>query len=248
MAAADYRERMRHRRVKSTYTLGYFATDPTAQLNDLLTSLQAETNGNEGISAGTQGATAVRDFQFQIGQSFTEAVDMIAQADDGFDWEISPTMNFDTWVPTRGSVKTDPLDFGGAIAHAKRNLVQGDFGNYVIGMGQGFLVPEELAAAGIASDTRGKWEVVRAWPDVETQEVNDGRTQYLLDEVNTRNYSYTLKLRQGWWTGKDKLWLGDTFPVRIKSGRVDVDTALKVEQIDIALDSSGTETVTVEMM
>jgi len=247
MAALDYRGRMQHRLIKSSYTLGYLGVEPVSQINSLLATLQAETNGNEGISAGTQDTVAARDFTWRLGMSFTQAVDVIAEADDGFDWEIDANMNLNTYAPSRGSTKTEPLDFGGAIASVKRQLKGNAFGNFVLGMGQGFLSPEEIAASDIATDSRGRWEITRSWPDVATQAVNDGRTQYLLDEVNTRQYHYKIKLRQGWWTGKDKLWLGDVFPVRVKSGRLDIDTTLKVENIVISLDSSGVETVEVEM-
>lgn len=245
MGAFDYRGRLEYRLVKDGWTTAYFSTEQGTIAWNLINAAQAESNGGEGITQGSTTTGVTKDHGFAVGDTIAEVIDTIAETDDGFDWEITPAMVFNIYNPKMGSAKNEPLDFGGAVFSASRRLKNNDFANFVIGMGSGFLIPEELATAGIASDPRGRWERVVSWPNVEVQAQNDGRTQFLLDEVSTREFSYRLKLRRGWWTDSSRLWLGDEFTLRIDSGRIDIEETVTIDEILITLDDDGGETVEV---
>jgi hypothetical protein len=56
--------------------------------------------------------------------------------------------------------------------------------------------------------------------------------------------TYTVPLQPGAWQGPGHIWAGDTVRMRISSGRLQVDSDLRVQQIDIVIDSSENENVT----
>ena len=246
MGSFDYRGKLEHRLVHDGWATSYFDTEQGTIAWNLISAAQALTNGNEGITQGSTATGILKDHGFDVGQPIAEVIEAIAETNNGFDWEITPALVLNCYYPKRGTVKAEPLDYGGAVFSASRRLKRGDFANAVIGMGQGFLIPEELETAGIATDPRGRWEKTVSWPDVEIQEANDGRTQYLLDQVSSHEYTYTLKLRTGWWQGPSQLWLGDEFNLRLTSGRMNIDQTVIIESIKITLDDSGIETVEVE--
>ena len=54
--------------------------------------------------------------------------------------------------------------------------------------------------------------------------------------------AYTLTLAPGRWSPADA-WLGDTVRVIVRSGRLDVDTSVRITAVGIDVDDNGRETV-----
>lgn len=247
MGSFDYRGMLEHRLIQDGWSTGWYATEQGTICAAILFATQILPGGSLGITSGATTTGVTKDYGYDVGQTIADVIDGLAQTDDGFDWEITPALVFNCYNPKRGSAKSDPLDYGGAVFSFSRRLARNDFANAVIGMGEGFLIPESVATAGIASDPRGRWEATVSWPNIVIQEANDGRTAYLLEQKSELAYTYSLSLRQGWWEGPSHVWLGDELPFRATSGRLDINETVVVESITINLDDSGVEFVTMEV-
>lgn len=254
--ALDYRAVLNRRRLYSDSTLTWAATDQALLAWELVEQTQGRAGGDLGISRGIGQTTGInRDRIYEAGDSIGERVQELSELIDGFDWEITPAsasaLHLDIWYPQRGTDRGVVLEYGGLVAKARREVNSSDYGNalrYTGTAGDDVTpgpTPAELEAADIGTVAQGRWDLVFGDDGLTTQAALDERAAWQILQSQVIRPVYTLTLRPGGWEGPDFLWLGDPVRVVIRSGRLDVDTVLRVYEIAVSLGDSGEETVEV---
>lgn len=175
-----------------------------------------------------------------------EAIDRIMRLDDGGEWDISPTLTLDRWFPTRGTTVDVTLDYGGTIATIERSLPE--FGNVAGATGSNETTPVVAAAAGVASDERGRWTVAQGFPSVKRQATLTGKAGWLLDQVSSVEFEWRATFSPRRWPGPNVLWVGDTTTLVVRSGRLQVSGPHRVVELQAVPGEDGTETITVGLV
>lgn len=253
VTALDYRALLHRRRLYSSSTLVYTGQDQALLAWNLIQQTQGQPGGDLGISRGLGQTTGVtRDRTYEPGDSIGERVQELAQVMDGFDWEISPAsasaLHLDVFYPQRGGDRGVVLEYGGLVRAVRREVTSADYGNALRYTGTSDPLPlaaQELEAADVASAPQGRWDLVFGDDGLTTQEALDDRAIWQLSQSQVVRPTYTLTLRAGSWDGPDHLWLGDTVRVVVMSGRLAVNTVLRVHEIAVSLGDSGDEVVEV---
>lgn len=248
----DYRALLNRRRLYSSSTLIWTATDQAEIAWQLIQQTQARTGGNLGISKGVGSPTGItRDRTYEAGDSIGERIQELSEVLDGFDWDITPVsasaLHLDVWYPQRGEDRGVVLEYGGLVAKARREVNVSEYGNALRYTGQTDppLTAQELEASDIGTAPQGRWDLVFGDDGLTTQDALDDRAAWQLAQSQTVRPSYSLTLRAGAWAGPDHIWLGDTVRIVIRSGRLDVDTMARVYELGISLGDDGAETVEV---
>jgi len=139
------------------------------------------------------------------------------------------------------------LEYRGAVSKLSRNYDTSTFANAARATGGDIVDAILLEAPDLLTDPRGRWEAQVSWPDVETEEVLDDRTQYLLEQVNLVPETFSIKLREGFWQGPDHIWLGDNIAIRFDYGYLSFNKMLRVHTLTIDLSDDGSEQIGLEV-
>lgn len=250
--ALDYREVLNRRRLYPTDTLTWTATDQAEIAWQLISQTQARAAGQLGIAKGVGIPNGtLRDRTYAAGDSIGEKIQELSDVIGGFDWAISPRspseLALDIW-PQRGTARGVVLEHGGLVAKVKREVDPGAYANAITETGDTEAVPpvtpEIREAADLASRPEGRWDAVYG-TDIQTQASLAERADWQLATSQVVQPTYTLTLMAGAWGGPDHIWLGDTVQTVVQSGRLQVDTQLRVYEIAVALDEDGNEAVSV---
>jgi hypothetical protein len=204
----------------------------------------------------------LRDRTYTGGSAIGQLVTDLAAVINGFDVDILPAANTDghdwlrVWYPARGVGRSDhALVYGATVSALTRsvNPADGGYSNYVrvLGDNGGTEGAPQLIAEAWNADANnvgavpvGLWMGVDSASDVKLrptlQQKADGdiRSQGLLVP------SYSLTLRPGWYR-PGRPALGDTVPLVIKSGRLDISTTVRVLGLSFAIGDDGQEDVEV---
>lgn len=257
VSARSYRDLLIRRTVQTA--LSYAATEQEAIGWNLVAHTQAQTGGDLGVTRGTGQTTGItRDRDYPPGADIRRALDDLAMADDGFDWDIDPDLIWTVWHPERGEARDFTLHYdleaGGNCTGFDRQPDPTSFGNVVIATHPGALAPEIREAADLATAPEGRWEITQAFGDsadsTELGEQADG----LLTAVKRVRHTTTMTLAPGAWSGPGDLWLGDTCKcVIVSPPRYDpadgtaVDEQLRVVEMEFSrMDSMETVKVTLD--
>lgn len=100
-ACAGYFERLRHRRFGEN--LFYRDVDQLAIAWGVIEYTQAQSDLGITGSAGSSGVTRNRHYCAWESGTVAEAIEDLATADDGFDWEIGPDLAWTVWHERRGT-------------------------------------------------------------------------------------------------------------------------------------------------
>lgn len=244
--AFDYRGMLGRRYVYETDTAYWAGEDVSTIAKAMLDATQARTAGSLGITTGvgfpTLGITR-SEIEVQIGSSIGKALDDMQESKlRGFDWEIDPLLKLNMYA-NRGTTTTKYLEYKGSIKSLTRNYNTDDFANAILASGGDITDPISLEAATIAGDVRGRWESESSWPDAETQELLNDRTEYLLEQVNVVPEEYSVDLTEGFWTGRAHIWLGDQITLLINYGRMSISKVVRVHEVSIDPDGNGAEQI-----
>jgi len=208
-------------------------------------------------------ATGVlRDRTYTGAEKIGDAVNKLSQVINGFDWEITPvdplagtiggmagTVNL--WYPQRGTNKTYVAEYGGTVEHFTRVVDSTDFANWVRMDGQQDADGNPIFAISTTDILNnpqlypeGLWQAGESLsPDTSQsatlQQQADGWLAFHSQIVP----SYSLTLRPGAWISYRDCWLGDAIEVRLRSGRLNVDTAQRILAIDFDIDDNGVERI-----
>ena len=244
--AIDYRGMLQYRTVGTSP----FTRTATAQATiawDLVQVAQGSPSGSWGITPGVAPAGTNRDREYPPGKQILEAIEQLANVSGGFEWEVNAELVFNIWSPTRGADNGVILDRGGLISTVDRNLSPADFANQVIALGSDSTTPQQRSTAGIASDARGRWEVVQSFSTIERQATLDLRADWLLDEASRLKSPMVATFAPRRWTGRDHLWIGDTARLQVNSGRLGAFD-VRAAEIQVSCGDNGTETVRVGLL
>jgi hypothetical protein len=214
-----------------------------------------------------------RDRLWEPGSEIFATIDDLSKVINGFDFDVLPApevpaelvgdgaspipgiynvpANVDVvriFYPQQGVGRTDmALVYGGNVSSLTRTLSSADYANRVWAIGK----KADAYAPQLRSDaynadaygrTLGGWMSVLNNPDVTLQTTLDEQAQGNLALVGDLVPSYTLQLRPGsYMYGKPRM--GDVVPLVIQSGRLDVQTELRVLGITYAIGDDGDEGV-----
>lgn len=247
-SAVDYRGMLHRRQVYGDQT--YTARDIADIAWDLISQAQALTGGNLRIgrgNAGLQGVGTVHDHVIKGGMWVDEAVNEMANVWGGFQWAIDPLLQFQAWF-ARGQYRRDfAVTFtpsGGNVTALTRAVDTSQYANVVVATGATGLGVAASSAPDLASRLEGRFEWQESATNRTTQALVNGAADAALawHGALTPTYSFTLA-PDVWSPGTPEL--GDTIPIQIKSGRLDVATSDRVFKLDVKLADTGLETVTV---
>jgi len=240
--AFDYRARLARRFIKTQQT--FSAEDDVDIAWDVIDTAQAETNGGMGITRGVYPPGVSLTGGFASGVKVDEAIDILANIDDGFDWEIDADLKFNIYRP-RGTTKQRILDWGGLDKKASRTFAVERFANVVRVSGDDTVTP---VVEGAGSSSVGRWESELGYSAVSNQTLLDGLAVDALSRAAEDAYAYQMTLRDSEglqvWQGPTDIGLGDTLRLVIRSGRLNVNELKRVTEIHVVADESGGEQVT----
>lgn len=212
---------------------------------DLIDTAQAKPGADLGITRGTAvGGTAVLDVTFEAGINVFEAINTLAEADPGFDWDITPDAEF-VFFEQRGTATGVILDYGGLVTAVDIQFEPGTYANAVRVSG-GTTTTAALAAG--TAFPEGRWETQYGFTQIVDQDVLDATAEQVLAASEQLKSAYSITLTDGEdavrWDGPDSIFLGDTCRMVVKSGRIDVNEEVRVQEIQCAIGDSGEEAVT----
>jgi hypothetical protein len=219
-----------------------------------------EVNPN-GSTRAPGGPPRVRYYTAQ--SSIGEMIANLSAVIGGFDYDAVPAWRYAgaggpttaDWVrifyPQQGVTRTDPvLEYGGAIATVDRSLNSADYANYVRVLGN---TPDQASppmfSEAVNADANdvgripiGLWSSIDNASDVSIQSTLDDKAQGDLNRSGVLVPSYTLGLRGGFY---DYGWvnMGDTVPLVIQSGRLDVNTTVRIVGMAFDIGDDGQEDV-----
>lgn len=223
---------------------------------DLISGTQALSGGDLGIANLSIDTNVNRTRTFPEGQNIGEALDRLGKVTDGFDWEIDEFLNFRTYYPQRGQVSDAVLAHGSTVSRVRRTLTTSSFGNAVRVSGRerkldeatnlwSGPIPAVRATAGIATDPRGRFDRQFGYPSVTVQSTLEERADLLIEDLPVLRPSWTMTMKPGAWKGRDRLWLGDSCEMVVKSGRLSDLGLQRVVGLDFVVGDDGTSTVDV---
>jgi hypothetical protein len=232
--------------------------DPTQPPYDQGYDLPVLTNP-DGSSLASTGV--LRDRTYTGAEKAGDRLDNLAAVINGFDWGAEPwdainatpdlrAAKTQVWYPQRGVTKTFVADYGGTVASLSRTVDSTAFANWV--RNDGTPNPDGTALFAVAAGdavTNPQLHPEGWWPEqVSNASTSNPATlaqqaggQLAVDSILLPSYALTLV--PGAWTWKTDCWLGDTVTVRVRSGRLNVDTTARIIQLDVTVDDNGVETV-----
>jgi hypothetical protein len=254
--ALDYRAVLAARRLYDSSQLTWTGIDQAEIAWGLVEQTQTLVGGNLGISKRWMGTTptgVLRDRTYEVRDSIGERIQELSEVIDGFDWEITPAsasaLTLDVWSPQRGVDRGVVLEYGGLVSQVRREVNVADYGNAIQLTGDDnatpAVTPEVRDVADLATRTEGRWDRVYGDTGLTTQAALAQRADWQLSVAQVIQPVYTLTLRQGGWEGPDHIWLGDPVRLVVRSGRLRVDTSLRVHEIAVSPSGDGDDTVQV---
>ena len=188
-------------------------------------------------------STRVRDRDYAAQSNIGELIDNLASVQDGYDYGVSQYNNdfrwpdgLDVYYPHRGITREDyALVFGLTVSGLSRSVNSSDYANYVRVAGQPDEAEGETPYAegwvsdinDVISNPQGFWPFGISQADVtETNTLVEKAGGALLD-MSVFKASYSLQMRPGAFRPGD-FDIGDQVRLRINSGRLDVDTYVRV--------------------
>jgi hypothetical protein len=237
----DYRGRLESRLVLTTQT--FTADDDVDIAWQAIDDAQALTNGGMGITRGVRPAGLPLTGEFPAGISVSGAIDLVANVDDGFDWDVDADLRFNIFRP-RGTAKDRVLDYGGLVSQVDREFLFGDFANVIRASGDDTVAS---VTVGTGSAQLGRWESQVGFSNVNNSTLLTGLAVDALNRSG-RAVSYRVRLRSSEgiqrWGGMSDIGLGDSVRLVVKLNRLDVNEIQRVQEISVSVSDDGAEDVT----
>lgn len=205
----------------------------------------------------------LRDRNYPGQSAVGDLIAQLAAVIGGFDFDITPGWRV-TWAgtqandalrvfyPSQGVTRTEPLEFGGTIANVTRTVDSGDYTNYwrVIGNNassdpaapQLYSEAFNADANNVGAVPVGTWMGADNASDVSLQATLDQQAQGNLNLSGVLVPSYSLGLRPGAYA-EGMLNMGDTVPIVIQSGRLNVTGSVRAVGLTFAIGDDGQEDV-----
>jgi len=203
------------------------------------------------------GGGTLRDRTYPGNTIIGQAIDDLAHVIDGFDYDVAPIEAFRdqlrVFYPSQGVQRDDVvLAYGATVAALTRTVASGDYANYVRVVGNKASADPaapQLAAQVWNADANdvtrtpvGLWMTGENASDVSVQATLDQTAQGRLAFLGIIVPTYTLNLAPGAYRyGSPNM--GDTCPLLINAGRLNVNTSVRVIGITFDIGDDGQEDV-----
>jgi hypothetical protein len=249
VTTTGYRGMLRHRNIMAGATTEFRQTPQSAIAWTLIADSQAQVGGDWGIVRGLHQGDGHRDRTYQYGENLLTLIDNLGKVENGFDWDIDPNLAFNTWAPLRGSHTGAVLDLGGSVVQMVRTPAVDRFASAVGVKGDEGTVPAEAFTAALlaGSEPRGRIERIFNEGTVLLQDTLTAKANFYAARMGTVPAAYNVLLRPGWWRGPNHVGPGDWVRLLARTGRLAVDDELRVYQVGVAIDDSGTERVSLAL-
>lgn len=257
VATLDYRAVLNRRILWSDSTLQWLATDQADIARGLLAQTQNRAGGDLGVDPGTNTTGVARDRTYEAGDSIGEKIQELSQVLNGFEWDIEPTsasgLALRIYYSSRGVDRGVLLEYGGMVTSLQRQVDPSEYANAIRMTGKEGTdtepgpTPVEREAGDIGSVEQGRWDKAFGEHSLETQAVLNDRADWQLAESQTVRPSYTVTLRAGTWEGPGHIWVGDTVRLVVYSGRLQVDTRLRVYELGVDIADTGDDTISLTL-
>ena len=206
--------------------------------------------------SGASGWGTPRDRTYTAHSSIGKLITDLSAVIGGFDFDILPLDGEDRLrVFNDGQGVDNPaavLEYGGNVAALTRSVNSADFANDVRTIGQatgGADVPPPTAEAwnddanDVGLTPVGVWQEMDNAADVTVADTLSEQAAGRLDASGVLVPSYSVALRPGTYT-EGWLRMGDTVPLVIRTGRLDVVSSVRVVGLAFDISEDGPETVT----
>jgi hypothetical protein len=193
--------------------------------------------------------------QTALGQAITDLGACIG----GYDTDVDPAAESDgtdylrIFYPAQGIARPDlVLAYGSSVSTVSRSVNSTEYANYrrVIGntteQGASQVYAERWNddANDVGRLPVGLWMGADNASDVSVQTTLQQKADGELERSGVLVPSYTLGIRPDWWSPGEPA-MGDTVPLVIRKGRLDVSTTVRILAINYAIGDDGTEDVEV---
>lgn len=204
---------------------------------------QGETNGQLGIRRGRLDEGVELSGGFPAGISVGEALSLVSNVDEGFDWDIDADLRFNIFRP-RGRSSQRVLDYGGLVSEVQREFAAGEFANSLRASGDE-TIPSVIAGEGNA--TVGRWDRQVGFPQIDNPSLLAGLALDELSRLENEAVTNRVRLRSSegiqTWGGPADIGVGDSVRLVVRSNRLNVNTLTRVREIDVTLGDDGREDV-----
>jgi hypothetical protein len=202
-------------------------------------------------------STRLRDRTYYASQNVFDALDALSKVSHGFDWDVQPsavntTDSLRLFYPAQGVTRTDgiALQYGSTVASVTRSVSSADYSNYVRVLGNNSSstptpqkYSEDWGPTALATTTPvGLWMTGNDAADVTVQSTLDDKAagDLALDAILVPHYTLGLTPGAYRWGSPN---MGDTVPLIVNSGRLDVNTSVRVLGITWDIGDDGQEDV-----
>jgi hypothetical protein len=189
-------------------------------------------------------------------QNIGTAIDDLSKVINGFDFDVQPsavnsTDSLRVFYPAQGVNRTGiALQYGSTVAGLTRSVNSGDYANYVRVLGNNSSTSPTpqlysdnwMAEAQSSTPTVGLWMADDNAADVTVQATLDDKSLGDVLRLSDLEPSYTLTLTPDAYTWGNPN-MGDTVPLIVQSGRLNVNTAVRVLGITYDIGDDGQEDV-----
>lgn len=234
----EYAELLAHR-----YTdeyVRYSSTDAGAIAWGLINTAQGETNGSMGITQGTIETTQDRDRTYE-NKNILEAIQQLAEVNNGFDFEITPAKVFNVYS-RKGVDRTATTVFEWGT-NVESMSINEDFStpvNQTIVLGENNrVVRTDTSAAsiyGLRETTESAFNVT------ETTTMND-KGDAINQKYNTQLTTIGFKQLTNTRPFFGAISLGDTVKIRVDQGFYNINNNYRIYGYNITVDSKNKESI-----
>jgi hypothetical protein len=228
-------------RAKAVTTSGGQSLNPGAYLPAMVVKVDPAGNARQS-SSGIK-----RDRTYEASQKVDEALANLAVCEQGFDYDIVPGGHrysggvggddiLRLFYPYQGVLRPDVvLEYGSSVSSLSRSVNSGDYANYwrVVGAtADGATAPMyaerwNTDANNVAAVPLGLWQSGDNASDVSVQATLNDKAGADLALSGVLVPSYSLDLRPGWYAYGNP-FMGDVVRLRVRAGRLAVDTDVRV--------------------
>jgi hypothetical protein len=226
----------------SDATFTVLGTSAEAQLiEELITDVWVY---RDGVSLFRGRVTKTTD-TLKAGDTVYSFIKKLGQMQGGFDFDIDDSLRANLWSPRRGVDNGATLDYGGAVIEMGRTFDTAQYADAIRQSGADTVTPTTLTTSDIASAPQGRWDAQFGDTQLTTADMVAQTAQTNLNQAALVVPVYSLVLRAGGWGGPSHVFLGDYATVAVRSGRLDEQAAARVYEVDVDVDPSDVEKVTV---
>lgn len=246
--ALGYLWKFGSRYVGMTSDITHTNKDAGEIIEDTVDAIQAETYGDMGFTFGTIEPSVNRTMTLSR-KNVKELFEELSGAENGFDFDISPTKVINIYYPLKGADKTDFVEFKypGNIESITEVSDANELANYVFAVGKGTGEQElNVTRENVDSEASaiGKRMTIESFKDVENATVLGDIAQQILNARQTILPVYKLKLIGNATPTLDMYSVGDIVKVTVQDPYWQFSQVFRVFEIFVDIDENDKEDIT----